>query len=106
MDVLSHQLPHQVVLGALLPPSQAPQLLSGALRPGDIRTGLKYDSCTMVYSVFVTSVWESPQRSLFYLHNKDQLFTIKLSRSLVGSWQESFEARLELFWMIPKVALQ
>ncbi len=41
VDVLTYQLPHQVVLGALLPPSQAPQLLSRALRAGDIRTGLK-----------------------------------------------------------------
>jgi hypothetical protein len=41
VDVLTYQLPHQVVLGALLPPSQAPQLLSRALRPRDIRTGLK-----------------------------------------------------------------
>ncbi len=38
--VLSYQLPHQVVLGALLPPSQAPQLLTGALRPGEIIAGL------------------------------------------------------------------
>ncbi len=36
VDVLTYQLPHQVVLGALLPPSQAPQLLGGALRPGEI----------------------------------------------------------------------
>jgi hypothetical protein len=36
VDVLTYQLPHQVVLGALLPPSQAPQLLSSALRPGEI----------------------------------------------------------------------
>jgi hypothetical protein len=75
VDVLTYQLPHQVVLGALLPPSQAPQLLSGALRPGDIRTGLKYDCCTIVYSVFETSVWEisskdsvlaTQKRSAFY----------------------------------------
>jgi hypothetical protein len=38
--VLSYQLPHQVVLGALLPPSQAPQLLSRALRSGEIIAGL------------------------------------------------------------------
>ena len=40
VDVLTYQLPHQVVLGALLPPSQAPQLLSGALRPREIIAGL------------------------------------------------------------------
>jgi len=28
VDMLAHQFPHQVVLGALLPPSQAPQLLT------------------------------------------------------------------------------
>ncbi len=38
--VLTHQLPHQVVLGALLPPGQAPQLLSRALRPREIIAGL------------------------------------------------------------------
>jgi hypothetical protein len=54
--VLTYQLPHQVVLGALLPPGQAPQLLSGALRPRLIIAGLVIEKKNFRISRIKTSL--------------------------------------------------
>ncbi len=69
VDVLTYQLPHQVVLGALLPPSQAPQLLSRALRAGDIRTGLKIwllYNCILCFCDFCLGIWIRGSMPLTY----------------------------------------
>jgi hypothetical protein len=73
VDVLAHELTHQVVLGALLPPSQAPQLLPGTLRPGDVGARLPMFSKFLFYFIFLVNNTRSEVLTTVYHPSEDSL---------------------------------